>query len=74
MQGLYLALEGKANVTDVNKALLEVCSELEGKACAAEVAKLGNEQALVNSGFAQNLHLARCVCVQLHTVLWHGKG
>ncbi|MEW5309245.1 MAG: hypothetical protein WDW38_001144 [Sanguina aurantia] len=58
-KGLYLALEGKANVMDVNRALLEVCSELEGKACAAEVAKLGDEQALVNAGFAQNLHLAR---------------
>lgn len=64
LQALYAALDGKANVEDVNKALMEVCAELEGKAAGAELMRIMREQALVNSGFAQNLHMAR----------WGGAG
>lgn len=44
---------------DVNKALLEVCAELENKAPAGEILRLERQQGVINSGFAQNLHMAR---------------
>ncbi|KAG2483934.1 hypothetical protein HYH03_017254 [Edaphochlamys debaryana] len=58
-KSIYTALEGMARVEDVNKALLEVCAELENKAPASELVRVERQQAVVNSGFAQNLHMAR---------------
>ncbi|GLC46051.1 hypothetical protein PLESTM_001819700 [Pleodorina starrii] len=58
-KGLYQTIEGLARVEDVNKALLEVCAELENKAPNNEIARLEKQQAVINSGFAQNLYMAR---------------
>ncbi|KAG2452969.1 hypothetical protein HYH02_002306 [Chlamydomonas schloesseri] len=58
-KNLYSAMEGLARVEDVNKALLEVCAELENKAPVSEVVRLERQQGVINSGFAQNLHMAR---------------
>lgn len=37
----------------------QVCQELEHKASANELQQIERQQAVVNSGFAQNLHLGR---------------
>ncbi len=40
--------------------LRQVCAELENKAPVGEVVRLERQQGVINSGFAQNLNLARC--------------
>jgi hypothetical protein len=40
--------------------LLQVCSELENKAPVNEIVRLERQQGVINSGFAQNLYMARC--------------
>ncbi|PNH03656.1 hypothetical protein TSOC_010260 [Tetrabaena socialis] len=57
-KSLYTAMEGLARVEDVNKALLEVCAELENKAPVNEIVRLERQQGVVNSGFAQNMYMA----------------
>ncbi|GLI62651.1 hypothetical protein VaNZ11_005299 [Volvox africanus] len=58
-KSLYTTIEGLARVEDVNKALLEVCAELENKAPVNEIVRLERQQAVINSGFAQNLYMGR---------------
>ncbi|GFR46717.1 hypothetical protein Agub_g8340 [Astrephomene gubernaculifera] len=58
-KAIYQTMEGMARVEDVNKALLEVCAELENKAPVNEIMRLERQQAVINSGFAQNLHMGR---------------
>ncbi|GIL69541.1 hypothetical protein Vretimale_13635 [Volvox reticuliferus] len=58
-KSLYATIEGLARVEDVNKALLEVCAELENKAPVNEIVRLERQQAVINSGFAQNLYMGR---------------
>ena len=42
-----------------NPPLSQVCAELENKAPVNEIVRLERQQGVVNSGFAQNLHMAR---------------
>ncbi len=54
-------MAGKADVGDVNRALLDVCRELEGRATGAQLGALAEAQAALAGGLHQAHTTARCM-------------
>eukprot|EP00798_Chlamydomonas_sp_ICE-L_P003117 gene3117-13129_t len=58
-RGVYVTLEGKANIEDVNKALLDVCHELESRVSMEQLELVAKDQALLKANLQQVSTMAR---------------